>query len=95
MTEEVITGVVVTDEICLGVVSTSTQTLYLVSESEPGSMSPIITTTLTFSDQSTSTLYQNVTIITQGTNGVSTTCTEINGHYNETQSQGSSCGPCV
>jgi hypothetical protein len=99
VTEEIITEVFVTDDICVGEVGASTQTLYLSAGTEPpvqaSSITGSTTTTLTFINLSTSYYYQNVTITTQGSKGVSITCTMINPHYNTTESINPSCPPCA
>jgi hypothetical protein len=99
VTEEIITEVFVTNDICVGEVGASTQTLYLFAGTEPpvqaSSLTGSTTTTLTFIDLSTSYYYQNVTITTQGSKGVSITCTMINPHYNTTESINPSCPPCA
>jgi hypothetical protein len=63
VTEEIIVGVVVTNSVCLDMFATTTQTLFLLPESlsQPGNLTPALTTTVTFSNMNTTTTYASVT----------------------------------
>lgn len=82
--EEVILEPEIINEICIGLLATTTSTAYLIGIGNQ--TAAVTTTTETLSVISTTTLYYNVTIVSDGS-----TCTEINPHYNVT----SRCGPCA
>ena len=93
ITKELVIESEVVNEICVAQETTTTSTAYVVTASPTsnslGSTSTMpSTTTETLSALGTTTAYENVTVAS-GT----VTCTEINPHYNVTQSL--DCPPCV
>jgi len=84
--EEVIVQPEVINEICVGGAFNLTTT-YLLSVAGNNQTAATVTTE-TLTAVSTVTVYENVTIISSGS-----TCTEINPHYNVTQTP--ACGPCA
>ena len=87
LTEEVIQQPVNENDICVQFYSTSTTTTYLFPANETSPESPfVITTTTTLLSQTT--VYENVTMISNG----GYPCLEINPHYNMT---GGGCPPCI
>ena len=90
VTEVVVVQPEVVNGICIADITNTTiqSTYYLPLQgiNESNALG-IVTTSTVYQNSSTKTVYDNVTIISNGT----TTCTEINPHYNVTQSEGCVC----
>lgn len=85
--EEVVIQPEILNEMCI--LSLTNQTTTFLLYAEGGSRVKTTVTTETLTALSTVTIYENATIVSDGS-----TCTDINSHYNVTQTT-MSCPPCA
>lgn len=90
VTEKVVVEPEVINEICIGrMTNTTVSTTYYLPSEQINGTSPIgiMTTSTTYLNYTTTTLYENATVIMDSTSR----CTLINSHYNVTQTENKDC----
>ena len=90
LTEVVVVQPEIVNEICVGFIRNSTiSSAYSLPSQGINETNAIgiVTTSTIYQNYTTRTIYENITIVSNGT----TTCTEINPYYNVTQTENNSC----